>query len=49
LVAVVLLYRALGGGWNLDDPQWVAVAASPPSEQAPASQLEPPSAEGPRP
>jgi multidrug efflux system outer membrane protein len=49
LVAVVLLYRALGGGWNLDDPQWVTVAASPPSEQAPASQLGPPSAEGPRP
>lgn len=23
LVAVVLLYRALGGGWNLDVPQWV--------------------------
>jgi multidrug efflux system outer membrane protein len=46
LVAVVLLYRALGGGWNLDDPQWVAVAASAPSEQAPASQLEPASAEG---
>jgi hypothetical protein len=37
LVAVVLLYRALGGGWNLDDPQWLAVApASAPQPEAPS-------------
>ncbi len=26
LTVVVLLYRALGGGWNLDDPGWVAAS-----------------------
>jgi multidrug efflux system outer membrane protein len=31
---VVQLYKALGGGWNLTDPQWVAAGAgiaTPPS------------------
>jgi hypothetical protein len=28
LTVVVLLYRALGGGWNLDDPRWVPPSAA---------------------
>jgi len=37
LTAVVLLYRALGGGWDLEDPEWAAppgieTAAAPSSE-----------------
>jgi len=39
LTAVVLLYRALGGGWNLEDPQWVSppdvASASMPSPGGP--------------
>jgi len=31
---VVQLYKALGGGWNLSDPQWMA--ASPARSQSPA-------------
>jgi multidrug efflux system outer membrane protein len=29
LATLVELYRALGGGWNLSDPQWVGGAAAP--------------------
>ena len=29
LAALVQLYRALGGGWNLTDPQWTAGAGAP--------------------
>lgn len=39
LTVVVLLYRALGGGWNLEVPQWVPEAepSSTTGEQEPAS------------
>jgi multidrug efflux system outer membrane protein len=28
-LVVVQLYRALGGGWNLTDPQWIGAAPQP--------------------
>ena len=30
-VVIVQLYRALGGGWNLQDPQWAGPQAAPPA------------------
>ena len=30
LVAYVQLYRALGGGWNLTDPEWAGPEATRP-------------------
>ena len=35
-LAMVDLYRALGGGWNLSDTQWTNAAGVPSSIQAPA-------------
>jgi multidrug efflux system outer membrane protein len=34
-LAVVDLYRALGGGWNLSDSQWTSTSAAPSSAQTP--------------
>ena len=34
-LAVVDLYRALGGGWNLSDSQWTSSSGAPSSTQAP--------------
>src|SRR5499427_8434258 len=34
-LALVSLYRALGGGWNLSDAQWSSSTATPVSTQAP--------------
>lgn len=34
-LALVNLYRALGGGWNLNDTQWSSSTATPASTQAP--------------
>src|SRR5215471_6542426 len=34
-LALVNLYRALGGGWNLSDAQWSSSTATPVSTQAP--------------
>jgi len=34
-LAVVDLYRALGGGWNLSDAQWTSSSGAPSSTQAP--------------
>jgi multidrug efflux system outer membrane protein len=34
-LAVVDLYRALGGGWNLSDSQWTSTSAVPSSAQTP--------------
>jgi multidrug efflux system outer membrane protein len=33
-LALVDLYRALGGGWNLSDLQWTSTSATPSSTQA---------------
>jgi outer membrane protein, multidrug efflux system len=35
-LALVSLYQALGGGWNLTDAQWTATGATPPGKQAPS-------------
>ena len=35
-LAMVDLYRALGGGWNLSDTQWTNTAGVPSSIQTPA-------------
>jgi len=37
LSAIVLLYRALGGGWNLEVPQWVPPPVAPEAEPASAA------------
>jgi multidrug efflux system outer membrane protein len=34
-VALVNLYRALGGGWNLSDSQWTSTSATPGASQPP--------------
>jgi outer membrane protein, multidrug efflux system len=34
-VALVNLYRALGGGWNLNDSQWISTIAAPAPAQSP--------------
>jgi outer membrane protein, multidrug efflux system len=34
-LALVSLYRALGGGWNLSDSQWTSAGGTPTSTQAP--------------
>src|SRR5437016_6177009 len=34
-LALVSLYRALGGGWNLTDSQWASTVGTPSSTQAP--------------
>lgn len=34
-LALVSLYRALGGGWNLTDSQWASTVATPSSTRAP--------------
>jgi multidrug efflux system outer membrane protein len=34
-LALVSLYRALGGGWNLSDSQWASTVGTPSSTQAP--------------
>jgi len=34
-LALVDLYRALGGGWNLSDSQWVSTVGTPSSTQTP--------------
>jgi multidrug efflux system outer membrane protein len=33
---IVQLYKALGGGWNLEDPQWMGPQASPSPPPSPA-------------
>ena len=35
-LALVSLYRSLGGGWNLTDTQWTAAAGTPATTQPPA-------------
>jgi len=35
-LALVDLYRALGGGWNLSDQQWIDATASPSAPNAPS-------------
>lgn len=35
-VALVNLYRALGGGWNLTDPQWSGTGGAPAAAQTPS-------------
>jgi multidrug efflux system outer membrane protein len=35
-VALVNLYRALGGGWNLTDPQWSGTGGAPAATQTPS-------------
>jgi multidrug efflux system outer membrane protein len=35
-LALVDLYRALGGGWSLSDAQWSTGTASPTTTQPPA-------------
>ena len=37
---IIQLYRALGGGWNMTDAQWVA-ASSPPTAQTPPPAKQP--------
>ena len=32
---IIQLYRALGGGWNLTDAQWVAASSTPAAQTAP--------------
>ena len=34
-VALVNLYRALGGGWNLSDAQWISTSGAPAPAQSP--------------
>ena len=34
-IALVNLYRALGGGWNLNDQQWISSSGSPATPQPP--------------
>ncbi len=34
-LALVDLYRALGGGWNLDDSKWTSVNGTPSTTQTP--------------
>jgi outer membrane protein, multidrug efflux system len=34
-LALVSLYRSLGGGWNLSDPQWTGTSATPGATQTP--------------
>ena len=34
-LALVDLYRALGGGWNLSDSQWTSISAAPGGTQTP--------------
>lgn len=31
-LVIVQLYMALGGGWNLTDPQWMSASAQPPAQ-----------------
>jgi multidrug efflux system outer membrane protein len=39
LATLVQLYRALGGGWQLSDPQWMGAGSAPvPGQPAPAKQ-----------
>ena len=33
-LVIVQLYLALGGGWNLTDPQWMSASAQPPAQTA---------------
>lgn len=35
-VALVSLYRALGGGWNLNDSQWISTTGTPAGTQTPS-------------
>ena len=35
-VALVNLYRALGGGWNLNDSQWISMSGAPAPVKSPA-------------
>jgi multidrug efflux system outer membrane protein len=35
-LALVDLYRALGGGWNLTDPQWTSKGGAPAVTQTPS-------------
>jgi len=37
-VVIVQLYMALGGGWNLTDPQWLGIQLSPSPQNSPAPQ-----------
>jgi len=34
-LALVQLYRALGGGWNLNDSQWTSTSGAPGVTQSP--------------
>jgi hypothetical protein len=34
-VALVNLYRALGGGWNLNDAQWISTSGTSAPAQSP--------------
>ena len=40
---IVQLYKALGGGWNLSDPQWMGNQPQPNPQNPPAPQNPPPS------
>jgi outer membrane protein, multidrug efflux system len=35
-VVIIQLYKALGGGWNLTDPQWMGPGAAAAPSAAPA-------------